>query len=83
MAEMTSRRRFVVVTTVWTLSAIMGLTVAILAVGWLGLWVAVGVFACLGTTVAGGVIGQVLLASDFDAMIEARRSGSGGGDTSS
>jgi hypothetical protein len=83
MTETTSRRRFVVVTTVWTLSAIIGLTVAILAVGWLGLWVAVGVFACLGTTLAGGVIGQFLFASDFDAMIEARRVGPGGGDTSS
>jgi hypothetical protein len=83
MAEMTNRRRFVVVTTVWTLSAIMGLTVAILAVGWLGLWVAVGVFACLGTTIAGGLIGQFLFASDFDAMIEARRVRVEGDDTPS
>ena len=39
MTKMTSGRRYVMIMAVWTLSAILGLTVALAAVGWLGLWV--------------------------------------------
>lgn len=83
MTKMTSGRRFALITVVWTLSAIMGLTVALAAVGWLGLWVAVGAFAGLGTTVVGGVLGQFLVATDFDRMIEAKRGTDPGRDTTS
>ena len=83
MAKMTSGGRFVAITTVWTLAAIMGLTVALAAVGWLGLWVAVGAIAGLGTTVVGGLFGQFLFATDFDAMIEEQRAEVTGRDTSS
>jgi hypothetical protein len=57
---------------VWTGAAITGLTVALVAVGWLGLWVAVGAIAGLGTTIVGGWLGQVLFATDYDAILEAR-----------
>jgi hypothetical protein len=58
---------------VWTLAAIAGLTVALVAVGLLGLWVAVGAVAGLGTTVVGGWLGQILFAMDLDAAVAARR----------
>ncbi len=83
MAKMTSGGRFVAITTVWTLAAILGLTVALVAVGYLGLWVAIGAFAGLGTTVFGGLFGQFLFATDFDAMIETQRAEAAGRDTSS
>jgi len=66
------RRRYVAIIVVWTAAAIAGLTVALLAVGLLGLWVAVGAFAGLGTTVVGGWIGQILFATDFDAVLAAK-----------
>ncbi|PWK61065.1 hypothetical protein [Roseicyclus mahoneyensis] len=83
MTKMTTGRRFMLITAVWTLSAIMGLTVALAAVGWLGLWVAVGAFAGLGTTVVGGVLGQFLFATDFDGMIEGQRAQATDRDTTS
>ena len=83
MTKMTSGRRYVMIMAIWTLSAILGLTVALAAVGWLGLWVAVGAFAGLGTTVGGGVLLQFLFATDFDAMIESRRNDATDRDTSS
>lgn len=83
MTKMTSGRRYVMIMAVWTLSAILGLTVALAAVGWLGLWVAVGAFAGLGTTVVGGVLMQFLFATDFDAVLEARRNEATTRDTSS
>ena len=58
---------------VWSVACIAGLTVALAAVGWLGLWVIVGAFAGLGTTLVGGWLGQVLFATDLDAKITARR----------
>jgi hypothetical protein len=69
---MSSGRRLVAIMVVWTGAAIAGLTVAILAVGWLGLWVAVGAFAGLGTTIVGGWLGQILFATDYDALLAAR-----------
>lgn len=83
MTKMTSGRRYVIIMAVWTLSAIMGLTVALAAVGWLGLWVAVGAFAGLGTTVMGGILLQFVFATDFDAMLEAQRAEATGRDTTS
>lgn len=83
MTKMTTGRRYVMIMAVWTLSAILGLTVALAAVGWLGLWVAVGAFAGLGTTIGGGVLMQFLFATDFDAVIDARRSEATDRDTSS
>jgi hypothetical protein len=62
-------RRLVAVIVVWTLAAILGLTVMILAVALLGLWVAVGAVAGLGTTLVGGWLGQFLFATDFDAVL--------------
>lgn len=62
-------RRIVAIIIVWTVAAILGLTVALLAVGLLGLWVAVGAIAGLGTTVVGGWLGHVLFATDFDAVL--------------
>jgi hypothetical protein len=67
-----SARRLVAVIVVWTVAAILGLTVAILAVALLGLWVAVGAIAGLGTTVVSGWLGQVLFATDFDAVLAER-----------
>jgi hypothetical protein len=62
-------RRFAVITAVWTIAAISGLTVALIAVGLLGLWVAVGAVAGLVTTVASGWLGQFLFATDLDAVL--------------
>ena len=45
-----SAKRLSAIIIVWTVAAILGLTVALLAVGLLGLWVAVGAIAGLGTT---------------------------------
>ena len=83
MANMSSGRRYVMIMAVWTLSAIMGLTVALAAVGWLGLWVAVGAIAGLGTTIVGGILLQFVFATDFDAVLEARRNAATDRDTSS
>jgi hypothetical protein len=72
IAGMTGRYKLVAIMVVWTGAAIMGLTVALAAVGWLGLWVAVGAVAGLGTTIVGGWLGQLLFATDYDAMLAAR-----------
>lgn len=63
-----SFRRFLAVLFVWLFAAIAGLTVALVAVGALGLWVAVGAVAGLGTTIVGGWLGQLLFATDLDAL---------------
>jgi fatty acid desaturase len=83
MKKMSSGQRYVMIMVVWTIAAIMGLTVALAAVGWLGLWVAVGAIAGLGTTVVGGIFLQFAFATDFDAILEARRNSATGRDTSS
>lgn len=80
---MSSGQRYVMVMAVWTIAAILGLTVALAAVGWLGLWVAVGAIAGLGTTVVGGIFLQFAFATDFDAMLAAQRNSATGRDTSS
>ncbi|MFW5655821.1 MAG: hypothetical protein ACOCYW_09315 [Roseicyclus sp.] len=67
-----SARRIVAVIVVWTMAGILGLTVAILAVALLGLWVAVGAVAGLGTTLVCGWLGQVLFATDHEALLAAR-----------
>ncbi|WP_297618094.1 hypothetical protein [uncultured Roseicyclus sp.] len=72
MAEMTTSYRLGAVIVVWTVAAILGLTVALFAVGFLGLWVAVGAFAGLGTVLVSGWIGQIAFATDFDALIAKR-----------
>jgi len=81
MTEMTSRHRLVAIITVWTVAGILGLTVALVAVGFLGLWIAVGAFAGLGTTVVCGWLGQVLFATDVDAIIAQRRAAAEGSDS--
>ena len=80
---MSSGQRYVMIMVVWTIAAILGLTVALAAVGWLGLWVAVGAIAGLGTTVVGGIFMQFAFATDFDAMLAAQRNSATGRDTSS
>lgn len=72
MAEMTTSKRLVAVIAVWTVAAILGLTVALFAVGFLGLWVAVGALAGLGTVFVSGWIGQIAFATDYDAIIAKR-----------
>jgi hypothetical protein len=72
MAEMTTGNRLVALIVVWTVAAILGLTVALFAVGFLGLWVAVGAFAGLGTVFVSGWIGQIAFATDYDALIAKR-----------
>ena len=69
---MRSSGQLVAIMGVWTVAAITGLTVALVAVGFLGLWVAVGAIAGLGTTVVGGWLGQILFATDYDALLAAR-----------
>ncbi len=69
MAQHMTARRFAAITVAWTIAAILGLTMTLLAVGLLGLWVAVGAFVGLGTTVVCGVLGQFLFATDFDAVL--------------
>ncbi len=80
---MTTRYRLVAVIASWTVAAIVGLTVALVAVGFLGLWVAVGAFAGLGATVITGWLGQMIFATDIDARIAARRGTEAERDTSS
>lgn len=72
MAEMSTSYRLVAVIVVWTVAAILGLTVALFAVGFLGLWVAVGSIAGLGTVLVSGWLGQIAFATDFDALIAKR-----------
>ena len=69
MAQHMTARRFAAITVAWTIAAILGLTMTLLAVGLLGLWVAAGAIVGLGTTVACGVLGQFLFATDFDAVL--------------
>jgi len=73
MTEMTSGRRYAAMMAVWTCAAVTGLTVAVVAVGLLGLWSGFGAVAGIGTTIVGGWIGQVLFATDLDALVAARR----------
>lgn len=65
-------KRLVAIITVWTVASILGLTVALLAVGLLGLWVAAGAIAGLGTTLVCGWLGQVVFATDLDALLAER-----------
>jgi len=69
---MSSGRQFARILVVWTLSGILGLTVALLAVGLLGLWVAVGAIAGLARTFVAGLLGQILFATDYDALLARR-----------
>lgn len=63
------RPRYAAIIATWTVAGILGLTVAILAVALLGLWVAVGALAGLGTAGAAGALGQLLFATDYDAVL--------------
>ena len=81
MTTNTTGHRIVAIMVVWTVAAILGLTVALFAVGFLGLWVAVGAFAGLGTVAVSGWIGQIAFATDFDALIAARAAKAQGSDT--
>ena len=81
MTTNTTGHHIVAIMVVWTVAAILGLTVALFAVGFLGLWVAVGAFAGLGTVAASGWIGQIAFATDFDALIAARAAKAQGRDT--
>ncbi|MEQ8366443.1 MAG: hypothetical protein RIB61_07020 [Roseicyclus sp.] len=70
---MTTGRKLVCAITWWTIACILGLTVALLAIGLLGLWVAVGALAGLGTTVVSGWLCQLLFCTDFDEKLASRR----------
>ena len=83
MTETTTRYRLVAVMIAWTVAAIVGLTVAVVAVGFLGLWVAVGAIGGIGTTIVTGWLGQVIFATDHNAMLEARRAAEASRDISS
>lgn len=72
MATNTTSNRLVAIIVVWTVAAILGLTVALFAVGFLGLWVAVGAVAGLGTVLVSGWLGQLAFATDYDALIAQR-----------
>lgn len=81
MATMTTSNRLVAIMVVWTVAAILGLTVALFAVGFLGLWVAIGAVAGLGTVAVCGWLGQIAFATDFDAVIAARAAKAQGRDS--
>ncbi len=68
---------------VWCIAAITGITIAMVAVGFLGLWVIIGVGGAVVGTLATGFLGQLLFCTDFDAVIEARRANATGRDISS
>lgn len=72
MTTNTTGNRIVAIMVVWTVAAVLGLTVALFAVGFLGLWVAIGAFAGLGTVAVTGWLGQIAFATDFDALIAER-----------
>ena len=57
---------------VWTIAAIVGLTVAMVAVGFLGLWVLVGVGGAVVGAVATGLFLSALVCMDFDAVLQER-----------
>ncbi|MBF9046277.1 hypothetical protein LSUCC0031_04015 [Rhodobacterales bacterium LSUCC0031] len=81
MTTNTTGNRIVAIMVVWTVAAILGLTVALFAVGFLGLWVAIGAFAGLGTVAVTGWLGQIAFATDFDALIAERAAKAQGRDT--
>ncbi len=66
-------RRFFCQIVIWTLAAITGLTVTLIAVGLLGLWVLIGAFAGLGTTLVMGWVLALLFCTDLDALAAAKR----------
>jgi hypothetical protein len=68
---------------VWSVAAIVGITIAMVSVGFLGLWVLVGIGGAVVGTLATGLIGSALFCIDFDAVIEARRAAAEGRDISS
>lgn len=69
MSETTTGRRFVCQLVIWSIAAITGITIAMLAVGLLGLWVIVGVGGAIGGTLVTGWLLSVLFCTDFDAML--------------
>jgi len=68
---------------VWSVAAIVGITIAMVAVGFLGLWVLIGVGGAVVGTIATGLLGSALFCTDFDAVIEARRAAAENRDISS
>lgn len=62
-------RRFVSLIGVCVAAAVIELAVAPIAVGALGLWVAVGAITGLGATALCGGLDQVLVATDYDAVL--------------
>ena len=68
---------------VWSIAAIVGITIAMLAVGLFGLWVLVGVGGAVVGTLATGIFLSLVFCVDFDAVIEQRRAAAEGRDISS
>lgn len=73
MPQMPDANRLPKIMAWWFVAVILGLTVALLAVGLLGLWVAFGALAGLGTTLVSGWLFQVLFCTDFDKIIAERQ----------
>jgi hypothetical protein len=72
MSEHTTGRKLTCQIVIWTIAAIMGITIAMLAVGLLGLWVLVGVGGAVGGALVTGWVLTLLFCTDFDAMLAQR-----------
>lgn len=72
MLKIRTSRQFFLALVSWTIAAIVGITVAFVAVGFFHLWVLVGVVGAIGGTLATGLVLQFALCTDFDAALDAR-----------
>jgi hypothetical protein len=72
MFSATSARQFFGIVACWSIAAVVGITVAVFSVGFLGLWVAIGAVGAVVAAIATGIGLQFAFFTDFDAVIEKR-----------
>ncbi|AHM02647.1 hypothetical protein roselon_00190 [Roseibacterium elongatum DSM 19469] len=75
MWKIRTSRQFALALLSWVIAAVVGITVAFMAVGFFHLWVLVGVFGAIGATLATGLVLQLALCTDVDAVLAAREAG--------
>ncbi|GAA5071852.1 hypothetical protein N0B44_13875 [Roseibacterium beibuensis] len=73
MLKIRTGRQFLLALASWSIAAIVGITVAFVAVGFFHLWVIVGVVGAVGAAIATGLVLQFALVTDFDAVLDARK----------
>ena len=83
MSNNSSGQRWRCQIVIWSISAVVGITVAMLAVGLLGLWVLIGAAGAIGGTLVTGWLLSALVCTDYDAQLQELRSNADSRDISS